>query len=81
MRQVYILDELKDAADLRRSVIVPKSFAFNRPRPAAFIINLPGAILYQLFCLGMYVYEKETKSADSKEAERESAAAEDRERA
>ncbi len=54
---------LSIAVDNKQSVYVPKSHAFLKPKPAAFIINLSGAILLRLFRTGMYVYEKQNKEA------------------
>lgn len=58
LRRVYALWELKQWVRCRRSVFVPTSFAWRKPRPAAFMINLPGTVLLDLFHMGMYVYEK-----------------------
>ena len=42
----------------RKSVICPTSRAWEKPRPAAFMMNLPGEILLRLFKGGMYLYKK-----------------------
>lgn len=59
---VHSLRELHSLALGRRSVVVPSSRGFGKPRPAAFMINLPGMILLDLFQKGMYLYKKEPKS-------------------
>ncbi len=41
------------------AVYVPTLGAWAKPKPAAVIINLPGALLVRLFDLGMYHYSKE----------------------
>lgn len=61
IRAIQTLYELALIAKARRAVICPKSAAFNKPRPAAVMINLQGMILLKLFQSGMYVYEKGRK--------------------
>lgn len=56
--RVTTLAELALLSEAKRSVICPKHPAWNRPRPAAWMIQLPGAMLLGLFAAGMYVYEK-----------------------
>ena len=59
--KVSALDHLADLCYKKRSVVVPESGPWRKPRPAAFMINLPGAVLLRLFEMGMHVYEKEQK--------------------
>ena len=56
--RVTTLAELALLSEAKRSVICPKHPAWNRPRPAAWIIQLPGAMLLNMMECGMYVYEK-----------------------
>jgi hypothetical protein len=55
--RVFGLVHLRYATLGRQSVYVPKSPAWRKPRPAAFMIHLPGAVLVKLFDLGMYIYQ------------------------
>ena len=59
--RVTTLAELALLSGAKRSVICPKYPAWNRPRPAAWIIQLPGAMLLNMMECGMYVYEKEVR--------------------
>lgn len=45
-KQVCTLEQLDIVREFRLSVWVPKSHAFNKPRPAAFVVQLPGTVLY-----------------------------------
>ena len=45
----------------KRAVYVPHSYNFKRPTSAAFIMNMPGTIIYMLLTQGMFVYEKPIK--------------------
>ena len=56
--QVTDLDHIARLAAEKKSVIVPKSEGFNKPKPAEFILGVPARALLGLFRLGMYVYEK-----------------------
>jgi len=57
--QHYInsLPELKIAADKKQSVI-GRHRMFHRPFPAAFIINMSGTVILQMFNSGLWVYVK-----------------------
>ncbi len=59
-QKIMSLDHLQDLVYKKRAVIIPKSWSWNRPRPAAFMIHLPGTVLLGLFEIGMYLYEKES---------------------
>ena len=52
------LKQLNRLVILRRSVFVPNSVVWNKPRPAAWMINLSGTVLLKLFDVGMFVYFK-----------------------
>ena len=56
--QISTLSHLMAAVQFKKAVIVPSSPGWSKPRPAAFMINLSGTILYKLFDLGMYIYKK-----------------------
>jgi hypothetical protein len=56
--QIKTLKQLKKAVDERKSVVIPKKFAFSKPCSAAFIMNLQGYHLLRLFNSGMFIYEK-----------------------
>lgn len=55
------LKTLEALVTLRKAVHVPKSRAWCKPKPAAFMIQLSGSILLRLFDMGMFVYEKKEK--------------------
>ncbi len=57
-KQIKTLEELHDAAFLRRAVYVPGCHPWSKRIPAAFMINQIGGTLYSLFSLGMFIYEK-----------------------
>lgn len=59
MKRVRSLDGLMAAALDRRAVICPKSPAYRGPRPAAWVIHLPGAILHRMLKTGLYIYESQ----------------------
>jgi hypothetical protein len=56
--QVKTLHQLMCLAIERRSVICPNARCFNKPTPAAFIINLQGRLILRLFKTGLYLYIK-----------------------
>jgi len=65
VKSIETLEELDEARNNRKSVICPevilwRGIAANRPLPAAWVINLPGAILLTLFRSRLQIYEKET---------------------
>lgn len=55
---IRTLEHLNAARDQRRSVHCPKWRNFAKPRPAAFMMHLPGDVLLRLFRAGMFVYKK-----------------------
>ena len=57
--RVETLAQLKELAVIQhKAVICPTSVVYNRPIPAAVIINMQGSIILNLFIQGLYVYEK-----------------------
>ena len=59
--QILTLQGLAWAVKNRKAVVVPKSWVFGKPRPAAVIINLQGKLLLDLFEKGMYIYKKKER--------------------
>jgi len=59
------LEELQQAALNRRAVVIPHSWVWRKPKPAAVIINLPGSVLIRLFNMGIYLYEKQINKGGS----------------
>lgn len=59
--QIMTLADLANAVSERRAVSVPANPLWNKPRPAAFIFNLPGSVIYTLINTGMFIYEKVKK--------------------
>jgi hypothetical protein len=49
---------LASCAKDKKSIIVPGTRPWEKPRPAAWMINLPGITLNRLFEIGMYIYDK-----------------------
>lgn len=60
-RPITTLEGLEWARKNRKAVIVPDSWAWRKPLPAAALINQQGHILLDLFNLGMFIYKKEDK--------------------
>lgn len=64
-RRISTLRGLRQASLQRRSVYVPAyrfgdkyDLPWSKPKPAAFMMNLSGHILYHLFKAGLHLYEK-----------------------
>jgi len=55
MKQILTVQQLRDAARDRRSVIV--NHFIPSPSPAAWVININGGRLAQYFDAGMFIYE------------------------
>lgn len=58
MKRIRTLQALKNAADARKAVVIPKYWGWSKPRPAAFMFNLQGPVLLRLFESGMFIYER-----------------------
>ena len=56
MKKVKSLTHLKNLAHEKKSVVCPKHPAWAKSHPAAFVINLSGFMLENLFSLGLFVY-------------------------
>ena len=61
MKRVNSLSQLRNLISDKKSVFCPNTFAWKKPRPAAFMINLSGTTILVCFLSGMYVYEKKFK--------------------
>lgn len=46
--QIMSLADLMAAANNKQSVVAPRTVAWKEPRPAGFVINLPGLYLFDL---------------------------------
>ncbi len=61
MKRITNLEELDVVRHQKRSIVVPGT-VWDKPRPAAFVMNLQGHRLLPLFRKGMYLYEKPKKA-------------------
>jgi hypothetical protein len=61
LHKINTIKELKEVADNRKSIIIPKSRVWNMPKPASFLIQLPGIILVKLLEQGIYIYQAKKK--------------------
>ena len=63
--KVSTLKQLYEASRNKKSVVVPQSRAWYKPKPAAVMLHQQGASLFRLFELGMYIYNpnKEEREA------------------
>jgi len=59
--KIFTLWQLQMAVKSKKAVVVPKSYCWSRPRPAAVLIHQQAAALVKLFDLGMYIYKKPNK--------------------
>lgn len=56
--RVTRLEGLDLLVKMKRAVVCPKHRCWSGPRPAAFMLNMPGSVLLGLFASGMYEYRK-----------------------
>ena len=56
--KITSLSQLKMAANMKKSVWCPDVRYMNKPKPAAFVINMSGEIINRLLNSGMYLYKK-----------------------
>lgn len=61
MEKIKSLNELYSLSLKRKAVVVPNSGPWRKPMPAAWMINLPGVVLWRLFATGMFIYIKGVK--------------------
>ena len=64
IRSIY---ELERAMKQKRAVIIPGTAKWQKPKPAAIIINLPLARVLKLLKEGIYLYEKPKKKEKNHE--------------
>lgn len=62
--RINTLQELYEAANAKRAVVL--RWRGRRPSPAAWVINLPGRLLYRELKEGIYLYEKPTRDGRGK---------------
>jgi hypothetical protein len=62
MKQVTSLMQLKVLSIQKKSVVCYGLPPWSNPKPAAFIMNLQGTVIYRLLKHGMYVYTKGEKN-------------------
>ena len=62
---VYTLERLAELANARRALVCPLTWGKNY-KPAAFIMNMTGRQIMQLFKAGLFVREKPTKTKKPK---------------
>ncbi len=55
--QVKTLEHLEILSAMGRAVVLPQPPCWSKPRPAAFVINLPGAVILRMILAGLFVYE------------------------
>ena len=60
--KVETLARLAELAEQKRAVTVIGGWPAFKRKPAAFVINMSGAIIDRMFKAGMYVYEKQEKT-------------------
>jgi len=66
-QRIATLEDLAKAVENKRSVVVPMSRSWSKPRPAAVLIQQQGSSLLQLFEMGMFLYSPiKTKKGDIK---------------
>lgn len=70
MKQIATLGDLAKAVENKRSVIVPKSHPWSKPRPASVLIHQQGISLLRLFRMGMFLYTPTKKKKEDKHYER-----------
>ena len=59
-RRITTLQELHEARRAKRSVCCPSMHVFGKTRakPAAFVMNMSGHVLWRMIEEGLYIYEK-----------------------
>jgi hypothetical protein len=62
--RINTLEELYEAAQAKRAVVLP--WRGSRCSPAAWVINLPGYLLYRELKEGIYLYEKPIRDGRGK---------------
>ncbi len=62
MTQIFLVEQLAQLALDRRAVVSPKCGLCLKPRPAAFLMNLPARVVCNMLVEGLFVYEKPQKA-------------------
>ena len=62
--RINTLEELYEAAQAKRAVVL--RWRGGRHLPAAWVINLPGSVLYRELKEGIYLYEKPIRDGRGK---------------
>ena len=57
MIQLYSLNDLCDAVREHKAVVAPNT-VLSGPRPAAFVMNWSGFVIWNLIQKGLFIYEK-----------------------
>jgi len=60
-KQIKTLDALVKAVEDKRAVFTDSFGMLHNPRPAAWVINLSGAIISRIIINGLYIYKKDKK--------------------
>ena len=58
--RIRSLADLEAARMSKAALHCPGAFAYRKPIPAAWLINLPGRVIGRLIDLGLFVYKKKT---------------------
>ena len=60
-KQIMSLADLMDAVNMKAAVVAPRTVAWAKPRPAGFLINMPGVYLFDLiYRRELYTYVPQT---------------------
>jgi hypothetical protein len=63
-KRINNLQELRQACEESRSVVVDRFYGWEKPKPAVFTLNQQGAVLLRMFNNGMFIYEKDGPIVD-----------------
>jgi len=56
--RIYSLHDLYETVQEHRAVYSKKQGMLRKPRPAAFVMNMSGTIIWNLIQSGLFVYKK-----------------------
>jgi len=56
--RITTLQHLVRVMEHRGSVVCPSLFCWSKPRPAAFILQLPGRVIHRLLHAGLFFYDR-----------------------
>ena len=60
--KIETLGDVVECVRRKKSLYCPSTIHFSKPRPAAFMINLSGHMLFNMINYGLYVYQKQGKA-------------------